>query len=112
MRERRERGRKLPQVKQKKKFDGGRIRGKEIEKKKKEKEKRKRIKRKIKEGKEEKNEGEWVIRERKKKGNDTSLGDLKQIGGRNALGQETKLVHAAIATRGYQKLRASLCSKR
>ena len=52
---------KIPQVKPKKKFGGGRIRGKEIEKKEKEK---KKTKRKCKEGKEEKNEGDCMIRER------------------------------------------------
>ena len=67
MRERRERGKKLPQVKPKKKIGGGRIREKEIEKKR--KGKKKRQKRKAKREKK-KNEGESVIRERgdKKKG--------------------------------------------
>ena len=39
---------------------------------------------------------------KKKKGNDTSLRDLRRTGGRNASGQETKLVHVMKATRGYR----------
>ena len=39
---------------------------------------------------------------RKKKRNDPSLRDLRRTSGQNALGQETKLVHATRATRGYQ----------
>ena len=68
--ERREKWRKLPQVKPKK-FVGERIMEKEIEKK--EKEKRKKTKRKSKEGKEKKNEGECVIWERGKKKKGTTL---------------------------------------
>ena len=109
MRERRERGRKLPQVKPKK-FGGGRTREKKMEKR--EKEKKKKTKRKSKEGKKE-NEGECVIRERrKKKMNDTSLRDLRRTRGRNASGQETKLVHTTRATHEYQKLRVSSRSKK
>ena len=53
-----------------------------------------------------KNEGECVrVRGEKKKRNDTSLCDLRRTGGRNVLGQETKLVHATRAKRGYQNLR-------
>ena len=38
----------------------------------------------------------------KKKRNDTSLHDLLLTGGRNSLEQETKLVYAIRATRGYR----------
>ena len=48
----------------------------------------------------------------KKKRDDTSLRDLLLIDSRNASGQETKLVHAKRATRGYQKLWVSSLSKR
>ena len=53
----------------------------------------------------------WEIGE-KKEGNDTSFRDLWRTDGRNASGKETKLVHVTRATRGYQKLRVSSCSKR
>ena len=38
---------------------------------------------------------------KKKKGNDTSLRDLRRTGGQNASGQEIKLVHTTRATREY-----------
>ena len=47
----------------------------------------------------------------KEKENDISLRNLWRIGGQNASGQETKLVYATRATRGYQKLWVSLRSK-
>ena len=43
-----------------------------------------------------------MVRGEKKKGNGTSLHDLRQTDGRNASRQETKLVHATRATRGYR----------
>ena len=46
-------------------------------------------------------------KEKKKKGNDTSLCDLEKTGSRNASGQETKLVNATRATCEYQILRVS-----
>ena len=48
----------------------------------------------------------------KKKRNDTSFRDLQRIGGQNASGQETKLVHETRATREYHKLRVLSRSKR
>ena len=53
-----------------------------------------------------------TMREEKKKGNNTSLRDLRRTNGRNASGQETKLAHATRATCGYQKLLVSLPSKK
>ena len=39
---------------------------------------------------------------KKRKGNNTSLYDIRRTGSRNSSGQETKLVHATRATRGYR----------